>query len=51
MTRKTRDENCPEEAAASARKAWAQPRIEAIRGSHASASFRGAGGIDYGIYS
>jgi hypothetical protein len=51
MTKETRDEICPEEAAASARKVWTEPRIEAIRGSDASASFRGNGGIDYGIYS
>ena len=51
MTRETRNEIRPEEAAASARKTWTEPSIEAIRGKEAAASFRGSGGIDYGIYS
>ncbi|HEX8622893.1 MAG TPA: hypothetical protein VF718_13080 [Allosphingosinicella sp.] len=51
MIEETRNETRPEEAAESARKAWSEPRIEAIRGSDAAASFRGGANIDYGIYS
>lgn len=51
MTKITRDDIGPEAAAPFAKKAWTAPKLESIRGSDASASFQGSGGIDYGIYS
>jgi len=51
MSKETRDEIRPEEAAASEKKAWIAPRIEAIRGSDAAASFSRSGSADYGLYS
>ena len=39
------------ETVASPKRAWTEPRLEVVKGREASASFRGNGGIDYGIYS
>lgn len=50
MTKATSDIG-REEAVASTKRAWTEPKVEFIKGREASASFRGSGAIDYGIYS
>ena len=50
MTKETSDIG-REEAVASTKRPWTEPKLETVKGRAASASFRGSASIDYGIYS